>query len=228
MEATTQLLSHTGSQTSSFPQEVFDSLPASEAASESTLSGANGTEEVPLSFACQDCRLYGVLHRPRSRGRSGVLIVVGGPQYRVGSHRQFVLLARFLAGRSIPVLRFDYRGMGDSEGEQQLIMVLGLLKFTQQEEALFLLDEPDTHLNPAWSIEYLDLLREVVGDGRQSHFIITTHDPLVIAGLIKEQVQILERDEEYMIRAVQPLDDPRGMGIAALLTSEIYGLRSQF
>lgn len=47
----------------------------------------------------------------------GVLIIVGGPQYRAGSHRQFTLLARHLADRGIPSLRFDYRGMGDSEGD---------------------------------------------------------------------------------------------------------------
>jgi exosortase A-associated hydrolase 1 len=46
-----------------------------------------------------------------------VLIVVGGPQYRVGSHRQFVLLARSLAQAGIAAMRFDYRGMGDSDGE---------------------------------------------------------------------------------------------------------------
>jgi exosortase A-associated hydrolase 1 len=45
-----------------------------------------------------------------------VLVVVGGPQYRAGSHRQFTLLARDLAQGGVPVLRFDYRGMGDSEG----------------------------------------------------------------------------------------------------------------
>jgi exosortase A-associated hydrolase 1 len=44
----------------------------------------------------------------------GLLIVVGGPQYRVGSHRLFVKLARHAASEGIPSMRFDYRGMGDS------------------------------------------------------------------------------------------------------------------
>ncbi len=49
--------------------------------------------------------------------RTGVVIVVGGAQYRVGSHRQFVQLARHLAAAGFPVLRFDLPGMGDSPGE---------------------------------------------------------------------------------------------------------------
>jgi len=49
----------------------------------------------------------------------GVLVVVGGPQYRVGSHRQFVLLARALAQRGYAVMRFDCTGMGDSSGTEQ-------------------------------------------------------------------------------------------------------------
>lgn len=48
---------------------------------------------------------------------TGVVIVVGGAQYRVGSHRQFVQLARFLAQAGFPVLRFDFPGMGDSPGD---------------------------------------------------------------------------------------------------------------
>jgi exosortase A-associated hydrolase 1 len=61
--------------------------------------------------------LYGILSLPEQTSSRGVLIVVGGPQYRVGSHRQFALLARKLAAEGVPVLRFDYRGMGDSEGD---------------------------------------------------------------------------------------------------------------
>jgi len=62
----------------------------------------------------------GVLSTPLTTvqpGKLGVLIVVGGPQYRAGSHRQFTLLARRLAIAGIAALRFDARGMGDSSGE---------------------------------------------------------------------------------------------------------------
>ena len=73
--------------------------------------------ERPLLFDCAGERLLGILHpAAEPNGDIGMLLVVGGPQYRVGSHRQFVLLARDLAAAGIPVLRFDYRGMGDSEG----------------------------------------------------------------------------------------------------------------
>ena len=74
-----------------------------------------------LRFDCQGDSLIGVLSESaRNRqdaGDLGVLIAVGGPQYRAGSHRQFVLLARRLATAGYPVLRFDVRGMGDSTGE---------------------------------------------------------------------------------------------------------------
>jgi exosortase A-associated hydrolase 1 len=70
-----------------------------------------------LLFACEGERLVGVVAAPEAPGSVGVLIVVGGPQYRAGSHRQFVLLARFLAAEGVTVMRFDHRGMGDSTGE---------------------------------------------------------------------------------------------------------------
>lgn len=73
-------------------------------------------EEV-LNFDCEGTQLFGVLSLPAQAKSTGVVIIVGGPQYRAGSHRQFVLLARSLAAQGYPVLRFDYRGMGDSLGE---------------------------------------------------------------------------------------------------------------
>lgn len=71
-------------------------------------------------FPCEGEELVGIVAEPDAPlGDLGVLIVVGGPQYRVGSHRQFVLLARHLAGLSVPCMRFDYRGMGDATGDQR-------------------------------------------------------------------------------------------------------------
>jgi uncharacterized protein len=67
-------------------------------------------------FPCEGERLLGIATLPHAIDDAGVLIIVGGPQYRAGSHRQFTLLARQLAEDGIASFRFDYRGMGDSEG----------------------------------------------------------------------------------------------------------------
>lgn len=72
--------------------------------------------EAALVFPVAGERLLGIVARPDSPRDCAVLLVVGGPQYRVGSHRQFLLLSRRLAAAGYPVMRFDYRGMGDSGG----------------------------------------------------------------------------------------------------------------
>ncbi len=76
------------------------------------------THEETLRLDCGEHTLWGILCMPDAAAEplTGVIIVVGGPQYRVGSHRQFVLLARRLAQEGHAVLRFDVRGMGDSDG----------------------------------------------------------------------------------------------------------------
>jgi exosortase A-associated hydrolase 1 len=76
-----------------------------------------GVSEAAILFECAGDRLVGIFHPGAPGATRGVVVVVGGPQYRAGSHRQFVALARALAAGGVPVLRFDYRGMGDSEGE---------------------------------------------------------------------------------------------------------------
>lgn len=69
----------------------------------------------PLTFACQGATLAGVLHP--ATGTTGVVIVSGGVQTRAGSHRGFVALADRLAAAGYPTLRFDRRGVGDSDGD---------------------------------------------------------------------------------------------------------------
>lgn len=117
-----------------------------------------------------------------------------------------------------------------SEGEQQLLTVLGLLRFTAESESLFLLDEPDTHLNPRWSVDYIAYLRQFVQDTQNStdssHILLTTHNPMAIAELEKEQVQVMWKDDSNQINAQEPFESPRGMGYAGILTSDMFGLNS--
>jgi predicted ATPase len=110
-----------------------------------------------------------------------------------------------------------------SDGERQLMTVLGLLGYAQENQALFLLDEPDTHLNPAWQLRYLKMIEEWVGPNSDSHLIIATHDPLTIGALEREQVQVMYRDHEGRVRAERARVDPRGLGFTSILT-QIFGL----
>ena len=112
-----------------------------------------------------------------------------------------------------------------SEGEQQLLTVLGLLKFTGGKDTLFLLDEPDTHLNPAWTVKYLKFLDQFVPYSKVSHLLMVSHHPLAIAELEKEQVQVMKRSEGS-VTAFQPMESPKGMGINFLLRSDMFGLKT--
>lgn len=73
--------------------------------------------EQGVVFSCAGEQLLGIIAAPAVPVSTGVLIVVGGPQYRAGSHRQFLLLSRALSAAGYPVMRFDFRGMGDSSGD---------------------------------------------------------------------------------------------------------------
>ncbi|MGJ8693943.1 MAG: AAA family ATPase [Thalassotalea sp.] len=113
-----------------------------------------------------------------------------------------------------------------SEGEQQLITIIGLMRFTQQNESLFLLDEPDTHLNPAWCLDLLKNLKEYGVDPEQSQILITTHNPLTFAGLDKHEVVIVDKNTDGTIYSYHPTSAPKGMGFQSILTSDFFKLRS--
>lgn len=144
------------------------------------------------------------------------------------------------------LVRFDQL----SEGEQQLVSVFGLLLFTQSDEALYLLDEPDSHLNPRWTYEYREMLRRALfpyEEGKpntnesnmpdpidskspptmagNSQVLIATHNPLMISAHPRTHVRILS-SENGTTTAHTPEDEPPGMSIDRLLTSEVFGLES--
>jgi len=113
-----------------------------------------------------------------------------------------------------------------SDGERQLLMVLGLIRTSRGKRALFLLDEPDTHLNPLWQHSYLSLIREwtgIAGDADNCQIVLTSHNPLTIAALEREDVRVMFADDAGKVTVSPPYTHPKGMGFTATLT-EIFGL----
>jgi len=118
-----------------------------------------------------------------------------------------------------------------SEGELQMLTVLGLMRITREDHCLFLLDEPDTHLNPIWKLRYFDDIEGVLSSDKdalvqgESQILITTHDPMMVGSLRKEQVHIIRKSEGNTL-VEQPDEHPQGMGVSGLLKSEMFGLPS--
>ncbi len=115
-----------------------------------------------------------------------------------------------------------------SDGERQLLMVLGLIRVSRGKRALFLLDEPDTHLNPHWQHSYLKLIEDWTGiaaEADQCHIILTSHNPLTISGLTRDEVRVMHTDISGAIAVDRPFIDPKGLGVAGVLT-DIFGLPS--
>lgn len=69
-----------------------------------------------IRFNCHGSSMVGIIDLPERPLPRGVLVVAGQPWSRLGAQRQFAMLARALARRGFAVMRFDRRGVGDSEG----------------------------------------------------------------------------------------------------------------
>jgi len=107
-------------------------------------------------------------------------------------------------------------------------MVLGLIRVSCGKRALFLLDEPDTHLNPAWQLNYLHLIREwtgVAADAETCQIILTSHNPLTIAALSRDEVRVMTSDDDKTVTVQPPFIDPKGLGFSGVLT-DIFGMAS--
>lgn len=122
-----------------------------------------------------------------------------------------------------------------SEGQRQLIKILGMLGICKTEDCLVLMDEPDAHMNPKWKYEIEQTIAKSLQDAVNTQAIIATHDPLVINGVDKEFIRIfthnqsLVRDNDYYFtEVIAPTEDTEGLGIDGLLQSEYYGLRTSY
>lgn len=80
---------------------------------------ASSISEKPFFFRNGGYQLFGILHRPGSASARSQGFVFCHPCFeeKLWAHRVYVGMARELARCGYPVLRFDYMGHGDSDGD---------------------------------------------------------------------------------------------------------------
>lgn len=84
-----------------------------------------------------------------------------------------------------------------SDGEHQFIQVIGAVLLMDEDNVLFLLDEPETHFNPQWRSKIVSTLNEITkvneNDRRNQEFIVTTHSPFILSDCFARSVFIFDR-----------------------------------
>lgn len=82
-----------------------------------------------------------------------------------------------------------------SDGEHQLLHMLGLCLLFKNTQSLFLLDEPETHFNPDWRAKLITRLHQSFLGSEGQEMLITTHTPFLISDSRPEKVLVFKKDE---------------------------------
>lgn len=86
----------------------------------------------------------------------------------------------------------DYVSLSD--GEHQQALVLGAYAMVTNANAVFLLDEPESHFNPKWRVKFVKRLMDLTGTRQNQEVLLTTHAPFVPSDMPRDQVMIFSRD----------------------------------
>lgn len=103
-----------------------------------------------------------------------------------------------------------------SDGEHQFMNVFGTLLMINQENCLFLLDEPETHFNPIWRKKFIRILEKITSN-RKLDIFITSHSPFVVSDCKQEQVFILKRESNNQISINRPPKETYGTAFDNIL-----------
>ncbi len=122
-----------------------------------------------------------------------------------------------------------------SDGQKQLLQVLGTILVCQNNGILVMLDEPDCHLNPKWQYELNTQIKKILSTTQDAQAIVMTNNPLTINGISKEHLKILElcqngqdHNGNCHTTIYEPDQDTFGMGIDGILQSEYFGLKQSY
>ncbi|MGA4668695.1 AAA family ATPase [Propionibacteriaceae bacterium Y1923] len=118
-----------------------------------------------------------------------------------------------------------------SDGYQSMVVmscdilrtVLGSWSHPALAEGIVLIDEVGAHLHPRWRMRVVGAIRRLMP---RVQFVVTTHEPLCLRGVLDGEVVVVRRNSEGEVVAITDLPPVTGMRIDQLLTSEHLGLGS--
>ena len=130
--------------------------------------------------------------------------------------------------KSIPIFtnsagdKFDINEL--SSGEKQLFLRTLAIKMLNPENSIILIDEPELSLHPKWQQRIVDVYRKI---GKNNQIIIATHSPHILGSVKKENIMLLDKDDEgkIVVKTGDELYDSYGQPTERIL-EDIMGLKT--
>ncbi|BBM39358.1 hypothetical protein JCM16775_2069 [Leptotrichia hofstadii] len=131
-------------------------------------------------------------------------------------------------GKNIPIFenssgdKFDINEL--SSGEKQLFLRTLAIKMLNPENSVILIDEPELSLHPKWQQRIVDVYRKI---GKNNQIIIATHSPHILGSVRKENIMLLDKNEDgkIVVRTGDELYDSYGQPTERIL-EDIMGLKT--
>lgn len=125
------------------------------------------------------------------------------------------------------LIRFDEL----SDGEQMLLGRMALFHLLQgQQDALLLLDEPETHFNDKWKREIIDIIDDAIGH-TANDVLISTHSAIVLSDVFNDEIVMVEKTSEgSSVRSVDQqtfATDPSALMMTVFEADDSIGKRAQ-
>ena len=111
-----------------------------------------------------------------------------------------------------------------SSGEKQLFLRTLAIKMLNPENSIILIDEPELSLHPKWQQKIVDVYRKI---GENNQIIIATHSPHILGSVKKENIMLLDKDEDgkIVVKTGDKLYDSYGQPTERIL-EDIMGLKT--
>lgn len=113
-----------------------------------------------------------------------------------------------------------------SDGEAQLIQILSMTSIYKKSRTLFLLDEPETHLNPSWRTYFHSYIEEAIDSNNKNvQLLISTHSPFMVSALKRNNVYQFRRNDSGLIDMNMAQNETYGASFDVLV-KDLFELRS--